>query len=151
MKLIDADALKSELLRMGFFPAIVKAAIERMPSVDAVEVIRCQNCAHAEPLDHNCELSTSYYLHCKLWRGEETKNVWHRIFRNVSQNEGGSVMCGKCEVVIKPDGVHELAQHRFVLAEKYKNVTVEILKCESCGEVSVGWYRQENTERVSDG
>ncbi len=61
-------------------------------------------------------------------------------------------MCGKCDgVTIKPDGVHELVPHRFVLAEKYKNVTVEILRCEECGEVSIGWYRQENTERVSDG
>jgi hypothetical protein len=42
------------------------------------EVVRCQNCVHAEPLDHNCELSTSLYMHCKLWRGEETKNVWHK-------------------------------------------------------------------------
>lgn len=37
--MIDADALKAELLRMGFFPAMVKAAIERMPTVDAVPVV----------------------------------------------------------------------------------------------------------------
>lgn len=53
-------------------------AIREAPAVDAIEVVRCQNCVHAEPLDHNCELSTSYYLHCKMWRGEETKNVWHK-------------------------------------------------------------------------
>ena len=47
-------------------------------AVDAVEVIRCQNCVHAEPLDRNCEINTCHYMHCKLYRGEETKNVWHK-------------------------------------------------------------------------
>ena len=48
------------------------------PTVDAVEVVRCQNCVHAEPLDRNCEINTCNYMHCKLYRGEETKNVWHK-------------------------------------------------------------------------
>lgn len=43
-----------------------------------VEVVRCQDCVHAVPLDRNCELSTSLYMHCGLWRGDETKNVWHK-------------------------------------------------------------------------
>ena len=38
-RLIDANALIVELLRMSFFPAMVRAAIERMPTVDAVEVV----------------------------------------------------------------------------------------------------------------
>ena len=32
----------------------------------------------------------------------------------------------------------------------YKNCTVEILKCPKCGKVSIGWYRQENTEEISE-
>ena len=43
-----------------------------------VEVVRCQDCIHAVPLDRNCELNTSIYMHCGLWRGDETKNVWHK-------------------------------------------------------------------------
>ena len=39
MRLIDADALKAELLRLNFSPAIVMAAIDRMPTVDAVPVV----------------------------------------------------------------------------------------------------------------
>lgn len=46
MRLGDLDALKDELLRLGFFPAIVKSAIERMPTVDAVPVVRCKDCKH---------------------------------------------------------------------------------------------------------
>jgi hypothetical protein len=41
-------------------------------------VVRCQDGVHAEPLDRNCEISTHAYMHCKLWRGDETKNVWHK-------------------------------------------------------------------------
>ncbi len=53
-----------------------KASLLLEDGVDLV--VRCQNCVHAEPLDRNCELSTTHYMHCKLWRGEETKNVWHK-------------------------------------------------------------------------
>lgn len=42
MRLGDLDALKDELLRLGFFPAIVKAAIERMPNIDAKPVVHGQ-------------------------------------------------------------------------------------------------------------
>lgn len=51
-------------------------------------------------------------------------------------------------VTIKPDGIHELSPHNFVLDGKYKNVTVEILRCKNCGEVSIGWYMQDDTEEL---
>lgn len=38
-----------------------------------------------------------------------------------------------------------IAPHRYRLKERHSNVTVEILECEDCGEVSIGWYRQEDT------
>ena len=38
---------------------------------------------------------------------------------------------------------------RYELSEKYRNVTVEILKCPVCGNVSIGWYKQENTEEIT--
>ena len=62
--------------------------------------------------------------------------------------------CG-CEVngmhiTVKPDGIHELSPHIYHLEQRLKNVTVEILKCDVCGKVSIGWYKQENTEDVTD-
>lgn len=30
----------------------------------------------------------------------------------------------------------------------YKNVTVQILRCKHCGELSIGWIRQDNTEPI---
>lgn len=41
-------------------------------------VVRCGDCVHSQPLDRNCEISVSLYMHCGLLRGEETKNVWHK-------------------------------------------------------------------------
>lgn len=38
MRLIDADALKKSLLKKGFYPAIVKRAIEDAPVMDAAEI-----------------------------------------------------------------------------------------------------------------
>lgn len=49
---------------------------------------------------------------------------------------------------IKPDGVHDLSPHNFKVTQKLRNVTIEILQCKKCGAVSIGWYRQENTEEV---
>jgi len=59
-------------------------------------------------------------------------------------------MCNHDGFKIKPDGIHELSPHKYALVQKLKNVTIEILQCEICGKLSIGWYRQENTEEVDD-
>lgn len=46
MRLIDAEDLKKELLSRDFFPALVKHAIEKSPTIDAVEVVRCRDCEY---------------------------------------------------------------------------------------------------------
>ena len=59
-------------------------------------------------------------------------------------------MC-KCEF---PDGVSinlggvPVSPCKYELVGKYKNVTVDILKCSVCGDVSIGWYRQDDTEDI---
>jgi hypothetical protein len=80
--------------------------INEIPTVDAVEVVRCQNCVHAEPLDRNCELSTSDYMHCKLWRGEETKNVWHK-YKKYYKDYSLVERDGYCDAGAKMDGGNE--------------------------------------------
>lgn len=57
-------------------------------------------------------------------------------------------MCEHSGVTIKPDGVHVLSPHQYKKMQKLKNVTIEILECKVCGKVSIGWYRQENTEEI---
>lgn len=37
---------------------------------------------------------------------------------------------------------------QYILTEIHKNVTVEVLKCPKCGDVSIGWYKQDNTEDI---
>lgn len=36
--------------------------------------------------------------------------------------------------------------HSFEEYETYKNVTVQILRCKCCGEYSIAWKRQDDTE-----
>lgn len=42
--LIYRDKFKQQLLDLGFYPAIVKSALEKAQAVDAVEVVRCREC-----------------------------------------------------------------------------------------------------------
>ena len=49
---------------------------------------------------------------------------------------------------IFPDGVHELDACVYEETERWRNVTVSILRCPICGRIEIGWYRQENTEPV---
>lgn len=51
------------------------------PAADVAPVVRCRDCINAEPLERNCEVNANVYMHCRLWRGEECKNVWHKYKR----------------------------------------------------------------------
>lgn len=52
--------------------------VNTLPSADVVEVVRCKDCVHCKQLAPHCEFNRYAYFHCELWRGEETKNVWHK-------------------------------------------------------------------------
>lgn len=56
--------------------------------------------------------------------------------------------CNHNGIAIKPDGIHELSPHRYEEVKKLKNVTIQILRCKVCGEISIGWHRQDNTEDI---
>lgn len=45
---------------------------------DVVPVIRCKDCEFATEFDKHCEYNQTTYRHCNLWRGDETRNVWHK-------------------------------------------------------------------------
>lgn len=53
-------------------------------------------------------------------------------------------------MVIKPDGVNELDPCIYEEVERYRNVTVSVMRCKKCGHVEVSWTRQENTEEVTE-
>lgn len=46
--LIHREGLKQTLLDLGFYPAIVKSALEKAQTVDAVPVVRCKDCYYSE-------------------------------------------------------------------------------------------------------
>ena len=53
-------------------------------------------------------------------------------------------------ISIRPDGVHELDPCIYRDIEIHKNVTVIVSKCQRCGNISISWKRQENTEDIYD-
>lgn len=57
---------------------------------------------------------------------------------------------GKCEwgkgIKFCPDGIHELDPCVYKDIEEHRNVTVVISKCRKCGNLTISWKRQENTE-----
>lgn len=57
--------------------SVTEGIIADIPTADVVEVVRCKDCKHCRELAPHSEISP-YYQHCNLWRGEETKNVWHK-------------------------------------------------------------------------
>ena len=52
------------------------------------------------------------------------------------------------EVVIKPDGTHELDACDYVEINRLRNVTISILQCRKCGRIEIAWERQEDTEEL---
>lgn len=64
MRLIDADALKAEW-QNGFYKKIVGALMDDAPTVDAVQVVRCKDCAKRGTI--NCDLDYLGYRHADNW------------------------------------------------------------------------------------
>lgn len=85
MRLIDAEKLVDMLYDNEFAVLCpldeVSGVVDACPTVDAVPAVRCRGCINAEPLERNCEVNANFYMHCRLWRGEECKNVWHKYKR----------------------------------------------------------------------
>lgn len=59
--LIHRDGLKQTLLDLGFYPALVKSALEKAPTVDAVPVVRCRECKQGEVDDQ--DFPDQHYCH----------------------------------------------------------------------------------------
>lgn len=84
MRLIDADTLKKRIKESTADKSVkvlAEVLVNTAPTVDAAPVVRCRDCINAEPLERNCEVNANFYMHCRLWRGEECKNVWHKYKR----------------------------------------------------------------------
>lgn len=56
----------------------------------------------------------------------------------------------KCEfpegIRILPDGRNELDPCLYEEVERWRNVTVSVLRCPICGHTEISWFRQEDTE-----
>ena len=54
MRLIDADAFIEKMKRTSRYFDVV-FDVEEMPTVDAVEVVRCLECKHCDPENYHCD------------------------------------------------------------------------------------------------
>lgn len=69
MRLVDADEAYKVLTdyyhqRTEIQHKTLKEAIERIPTVDAVEVVRCKDCRYYESENHNCVDEMGY---ARIW------------------------------------------------------------------------------------
>lgn len=73
-RLIDADDIKYQLLKPNTNPTlwcVSKDAVDLMPTVDAVPVVRCRDCKHGKPyrtyyngcngIGYRCERYDGYF------------------------------------------------------------------------------------------
>ena len=54
MRLIDADKLNL-LLGISDRDIYAKYMLDKMPTIDAVPVVRCRECKHCDPENHHCD------------------------------------------------------------------------------------------------
>ena len=65
MRYIDADNYKKDLIQLGFLPALVVRVLDKQPTADVVEVVRCKDCKHYG--------GVTYGYMCRKYSGAETK------------------------------------------------------------------------------
>lgn len=79
MRLIDADALKRRAITVRFFGKdimmVQTAEIDDAPTIDAVKVVRCKDCYHAE--DDITHMFCVYFHH-KVYEDDYCSNAVER-------------------------------------------------------------------------
>ncbi len=81
LKRIEASPLIKNYLILRGTQSLINGILElikKQPAADVVEVVRCKDCKFATELDKHCDINRTAYKHCSLWRGDETRNVWHK-------------------------------------------------------------------------
>lgn len=84
MRLIDADVMRDEwLYESGTFePNDVLDSIDCQPTIDAVEVVRCQKCKY-----YCGEETYTNHRICKIWNEETFANGWCYMGERKEQND----------------------------------------------------------------
>lgn len=60
--LIRRKELADSIQQLDIYPVCIRRAIERAPSVDAVEVVRCKDCAHKSTWYEELEYGHAIYI-----------------------------------------------------------------------------------------
>lgn len=74
MRLIDADALVDEAYQPGAYGYVDAFQIENAPTIDAVPVIRCDNCKHFREFDEDYKRRwrSNWDGMCMYWNAHST-------------------------------------------------------------------------------
>lgn len=88
MRLIDADALYEEHTRLAYegdyaFHITARAWLEKQPTVDAVEVVRCSECKHKGWIQEPCHGKSVDY--CR----QLERPVDEQFFCGLGERKGG--------------------------------------------------------------
>lgn len=89
-------------------------------------LLLCDECMHSDDYKGTCDYNENGCFRAKLPRKK----------------------CSFGNVVIKPDGIHELDPHIYQEIERYGNVTVHVNKCKKCGHIDISWSKQEDTVQM---
>lgn len=82
----------------------IKRICEQLPQISLnSNLVRCENCIYATPLEKHCVYSSKIYLNCSLGRGDFVQNVWHKYtkkYRDYSLvDKSGFCDCGEAKVI----------------------------------------------------
>lgn len=53
---------------------------------------------------------------------------------------GSSYPAHICRVI--SETTNKVCEHNYIEKQVEKNVTVQVLECADCGDISIGWYRE---------
>ena len=67
MRYIDADNYKKDLKLLGFLPALVVSALDKQPTLDLVEVVRCKDCKFWGITQANDVENSHYCCRDNMW------------------------------------------------------------------------------------
>lgn len=74
----DRERLIELISQIQYMGGLESRLAEHLLANGVIVPVRCKDCVHCKQLAPHCEINRYAYFHCELWRGEETKNVWHK-------------------------------------------------------------------------
>lgn len=109
-----------------------------------IEILKCRKCGHCSPS------WTMQSDSIDITDTEEAKPETSRIHKVLTMPTDTNKCSMPYGIDYRPDGFHSLDPCEYEMYQRYRNVTVEILRCTKCNDYKVTWFKQDNTEDITD-